>query len=90
MKCFVLDEASYRWMIKFENDLIRTLWRKALKHSPIDGKYLNDKSTVNSNDYVVKFYEPLRILLYTNEKCSCTINRLEVENDGIIHHFNSP
>ena len=52
---YVVDEASDKWIIKLENDLSRTLWIKSLKYSPIDGKYLNDKSSVNSNDYMVKF-----------------------------------
>ena len=76
-------------MIKLKNDFSSTLWIKSLKYSPIDGKYFNDKSTINSNDYMVKFYEPIRILLNTNGRCTCTMNRLEVDNDGKNNFFNS-
>ena len=86
---YVVDEDYDQWMIKLENDLCSTIWINSLKYSPIDGKYLNNKCNVNFNDYVVKFYEPIRILLYTNGKCSCTMNRLEVNNEGFINYFNS-
>ena len=86
---YVVDEGSRSWMIKLENDLSSTLWIKLLKYSPIDGKYFNDKSTINSNGYMVKFYEPIGILLNTNGRCTCTMNRLEVNNNGNINFFNS-
>ena len=76
-------------MIKLENDLCSIIGIKSLNYSPIDVKYLNDKFTVNLNNYVIKIYEPIKMLLYTNGKCSCAMNRLEVNNEKIINCFNS-
>ena len=63
MTGYVVDEASDRWMVKLENDLSSTLWIKSLKYWPINGKYLNDKFTINFDGYLVDIYEPIRILL---------------------------
>ena len=60
---YVVDEDDNKWIIKLENDHCSTIWLNALKYSPMDGKYLNDKFIVNLNDYVVKFYDLIRILL---------------------------
>ena len=73
---YVVDEDYGTRMINFKNDLNTTLWIKSLKYSPIESRYLNTKSTINFDDYVVNFCEPTRILLHMNEICTCIMNRL--------------
>ena len=86
---YVVDEESDKWTIKSENDPCSTILIKASKYSPIDSKCLNDKCTVNFDDYVVKVCEPIRTLLYITGKCSFTMNGLKVNSEETIHYFNN-
>ena len=84
-----MDEWCGSWIVKMENGVKKSHWIQFLIDSPIASKHFNDNSRINYNSSVVKSEALIEVLLNINWTWTCTINRIKVNNNRVIHSFNS-